>query len=132
MAYDYGVMRQCWFYHHVSDWMGDDAFVVRMEDSVRKFNYQGDTQFLSGKVVGKRVDAGMRVVDLELHMKSQRDVETAYAEATVSLPSREAGPALLPSVPPDLARRTTQMYARHAELAAERRARASAARGEDE
>ena len=25
MAYDYGVMRQAWFYHHVSDWAGDDA-----------------------------------------------------------------------------------------------------------
>ena len=38
-----------WFYHHVSDWMGDDAFIEKMSDSIRKFNYLGDTQFLSGR-----------------------------------------------------------------------------------
>ena len=26
MAYDYGVMRQSWFQHHVTDWMGDDGW----------------------------------------------------------------------------------------------------------
>ena len=117
MAYDYGVMRQCWFYHHVSDWMGDDAFIVRLEDSIRKFNYHGDTQFLSGSVVGKREEQGMYLVDLELKMLNQRDVETAYAVASVSLPSRTGGAALLPSVPGDLERRTAQMYARHNALA---------------
>ena len=43
-----------WFYHHVSDWAGDDAFIEKMSDSIRKFNYMGDTQFLSGEVVAKR------------------------------------------------------------------------------
>ena len=41
MAYDYGVLRQAWFYHHVADWAGDDAFIERMSDSIRKFNYHG-------------------------------------------------------------------------------------------
>ena len=121
MAYDYGVMRQCWFYHHVSDWMGDDGFIVRLEDSIRKFNYQGDTQFLSGKVVGKREQDGMNLVDIELHMLNQRDVETAYGKAMVSLPSRESGLAPLPQVPGELAARTAQMYARHNELLQERK-----------
>ena len=126
MAYDYGVMRQCWLYHRVSDWMGDDAFVVRMEDSIRKFNYQGDTHFLSGKVVAKREQAGMKLVDLELKMVNQRDTETAYGKASVSLPSREAGPALIASVPPELAPKAAQMFARHNELATQRRARKGA------
>jgi len=121
MAYDYGVMRQCWFYHQVSDWMGDDAFVVRLEDSIRKFNYQGDTQFLTAHVVGKREDAGMHLVDLEMKMTNQRDLETAYAKATVSLPSRAAGMALLPGVPDEIAERAARMYARHNELLAEKR-----------
>ena len=121
MAYDYGVMRQCWFYHQVTDWMGDDGFVTRLEDSIRKFNYQGDTQFLTGQVVAKREEAGMHVVDLEMKMRNQRDLETAYAKATVSLPSRDAGLALLPDVPRDIAERTARMYARHNELLAEKR-----------
>ena len=41
LAYDYGVLRQSWFYHHVADWAGDDAFIEKMSDSIRKFNYHG-------------------------------------------------------------------------------------------
>ncbi len=120
MAYDYGVMRQCWLYHMVSDWAGDDAFIERLEDSIRKFNYQGDTQFLSGKVVGKREHEGRFLVDLELHMVNQRDVETAYGSATVSLPSREAGLPPLPPVPLNIQREAARMFARHNELRAQR------------
>ena len=118
MAYDYGVLRQAWFDHHVTDWAGDDAFVERLEDSIRKFNYMGDTQFLSGEVTGKRIEGGRYLVDLHLRMVSQRDVETAYADATVSLPSRDAGLPALPPVPIDLERKAAQMFARHNELSA--------------
>jgi len=124
MAYDYGVMRQAWFYHHVSDWAGDDAVIERMEDSIRKFNYIGDTQFLSGEVTGKRIGAdGRHLVDLTLRMVNQRDLETAYGSATVALPSREAGLPLYPTVPADLQRKATEMFARHNELSAARRPR---------
>jgi len=122
MAYDYGVQRQCWFYHHVSDWAGDDACIIAMEDSIRKFNYMGDVQFLSGKVIAKReqvVGNGVqKVVDLELHMINQRDTETAYGSATVALPSRTDGLPLFPQVPADLQRKAARMFARHTELAA--------------
>ena len=116
MAYDYGVMRQSWFQHHVTDWMGDDACLVRLEDSIRKFNYQGDTQFITGSVVDKRIDETGHVVDIELKMVNQRDVETAYGKATVALPSREAGLPLFPAVPLDLQQKTVELHARHVEL----------------
>lgn len=116
LAYDYGVMRQAWLYHMVSDWCGDDAFIERLEDSVRKFNYQGDTQFLNGKVVGKREEDGRFLVDLEMHVVNQRDTETAYGSATVSLPSKEAGLPPMPQVPLDIQREAAQMFARHNEL----------------
>jgi acyl dehydratase len=121
MAYDYGVQRQCWFYHHVADWAGDDACIIAMEDSIRKFNYMGDTQFLSGKVVAKRELDGQKVVDMELHMINQRETETAYGSVTVALPSRDDGLPLFPAVPADLARQAATMFARHTELSAERR-----------
>ena len=121
MAYDYGVQRQCWFYHHVSDWAGDDACIIALEDSIRKFNYMGDTQFLSGKVTAKREQAGQKVVDLELHMINQRETETAYGTATVALPSRTDGLPLFPKVPAELERKAATMFARHTELSAQRR-----------
>jgi len=116
MAYDYGVMRQCWFYHHVSDWAGDDAFIEKLNDSIRKFNYHGDTQFLTGEVTAKREENGRYLVDVKLTMTNQRDLETAYATATVSLPSRTAGLPPLPDTPVDLQRKTAAMFARHNEL----------------
>src|SRR5215210_3324144 len=102
MAFDYGVQRQCWFYHHIADWAGDDACIIRQEDSIRKFNYMGDVQFLSGKVVAKREENDQKVVDLELHMLNQRDTETAYGTATVALPSTADGLPLFPKVPVEL------------------------------
>jgi acyl dehydratase len=117
MSYDYGVLRQAWFYHYLSDWAGDDAFIEQMTDSIRKFNYQGDTQFLSGEVTDKKIVDGRYLVELKMSMTNQRDVETAYATGTVSLPSREAGLPPLPPVPVELARTTASMFARHNELA---------------
>ena len=83
---------------------------------IRKFNYQGDTQFLSGEVVDKREQDGRHLVELKLSMKSQRDVETAYATATVSLPSRTGGLPPMPPTPVDLQRQAAAMFARHNEL----------------
>ncbi len=122
MAYDYGVMRQCWFWHFLSDWMGDDAIVISMDDSIRKFNYMGDTQFLSGKVIAKRIDDdGRHVVDVEMHMVNQRDTETAFGSGTIALPSRAKGLPIYPGVPGDIAEKAAQMFARHHELSAAKR-----------
>ena len=124
MAYDYGVMRQSWFFHHLSDWAGDDAIVLKMDDSIRKFNYMGDVQFLTGSIVDKRVEAsGQRVVDLQLRMVNQRDTETAFATATVALPSRDHGLPIYPAVPVELQHKASHMFARHNELAAAKRKR---------
>ncbi|MFN2536661.1 MAG: MaoC family dehydratase N-terminal domain-containing protein [Mycobacteriales bacterium] len=121
MAYDYGVMRQCWFQHYTNDWAGDDAFVTRQSDSMRKFNYHGDVQHLSGSVVGKREEGGLKLVDLQMKMTNQRGVDTSFADVTVCLPSRKAGQALMPVVPEDLQRRATAMYERHNQLLAEKK-----------
>lgn len=78
---------------------------------------------LSGEVTDKREHEGRHLVDLAMRMVNQRDVETAYATATVSLPSKDAGLPPMPSVPVDLQRKTAHMFARHNELAAERMGR---------
>lgn len=121
MAYDYGVMRETWFFHYVSDWAGDDAFITRQQDSIRKFNYHGDVQFLAGEVVAKHQRNGLFLVDLTMKMTNQRDIDTAFGEATVALPSRTQGATLLPPVPDDISRKTIQMWQRHLDLAAAQR-----------
>ncbi len=81
----------------------------------------GDTQFLNGEVVGKHEENGNYYVDLQIKMVNQREIETAYATATVALPSRTGGPVVLPNVPAEIQRDATKMFARHNELKAAHR-----------
>jgi acyl dehydratase len=117
MAYDYGVLRECWIQHYLTDWIGDDGFLVHQHDEVRRFNYVGDATFLQGRVVGKREEGGRFLVDLKVETVNQRGEQTAHAAATALLPSREAGPVVLPEAPHELTRRAAEMLMRHAELA---------------
>ena len=117
-AYDYGVLRECWIHHFLTDWMGDGAFVVRQHDEIRKFNYEGDIQYLTGRVDGKRQEDGLHLVDVAVEVRNQRGETTAQADATISLPSREHGAAMLPDVPKELQRDALRMFERHGELLA--------------
>lgn len=118
MAYDYGVMRQTWLQHLVTDWMGDAAWLMRQSDEIRKFNYIGDAHVVCGKVVGKRTEGGRYYVDIETSAMNQRGVVTAPGKATVLLPSRTGGPVVLPEAPVELRSAAAKMMERHWELSA--------------
>ncbi len=96
-AYDYGFMRDCWLVHLISDWMGDDAWLWKFEDSIRLFNFIGDTHWMNGNVVEKykREDGGHAVV-LEISGTNQDGDVTCPGRATILLPSREGGSPALP------------------------------------
>lgn len=115
MAYDYGVMRENYLYHYLTDWAGDDGIVVRLHDEIRKFNYMGDTQMISGEVTGKRQEGDMNLVDVAVRFTNQRGEETVKSTATIALPL-DGKPVLFPDVPRELAQRTQAMLARHREL----------------
>lgn len=118
LPYDYGDMRMNWLAHLVTAWMGDDAWLWRLFCQMRAFNFIGDTHIMEGRVGGKRIEDGHHVVDLEIKGTSQRGWVTCPGTATVILPSREAGVALLPTPPRDIVRRGVEMMA---EAAARRR-----------
>jgi acyl dehydratase len=120
MAYDYGVMRENYLFRYLTDWAGDNGWVYKQYDEIRKFNYMGDTQFISGEVIGKRVEDGLNLVDLKLKMTNQRGEDTVLCDAVVALPSRD-GALVLPAVPYELQARAARMMARHWELLAGKR-----------
>ena len=122
MAYDYGVMRENYVYHYLTDWCGDDGWVVRQNDQIRKFNYMGDTSIITGEVVAKREENGRFLVDVMVAMTNQRGETTVKADATIALPSRTT-PVNLPEVPSDLQARVTQMWKRHGDLLIAKRKR---------
>jgi acyl dehydratase len=115
-TFDYGRMRETWLVHLCTDWMGDDAWLWKLDCEFRQFNYVGDTQWLGGRVTRKYLAAGHRpAVDVELEAVNQRGVLTTPGHATILLPSRERGPVALPE-PPGAA---TELEGALAALAAE-------------
>ena len=120
MAYDYGVMRESYLWHYLNDWAGDNGIIVRMHDEIRKFNYMGDTQFVSGEVTGKREENGQNLVDVSVVFINQRGDETVRGTATIALPSKDRI-ALYPAVPEELAQEASRMIARHWELSAKKK-----------
>lgn len=112
-AYDWGLLREFWLYHVLTDWAGDDGFVVRMHDEIRKFNYIGDLQSLTGHVVKTYKDNGQNLVDLKVISTNQRGEETAFADATIALPSHENGAVILPDVPKELQAKAVEFMQEH-------------------
>ena len=104
-AFDMGNMRTAWHCQLVSDWMGDDGWMWRLETQIRAFSYIGDTHWLGGTVTRKYVDGERRCVELDIWARNQRDEVTSPGKAIVILPSRRHGPATLPAAPPELEER---------------------------
>ncbi len=102
-SYDYGGLRETWLAHLVSDWMGDDAWLWKLDCQHRRFNFVGDTTWLTGEVVDKvQTDTASGVrseVHVEIRCTNQRGVVTSPGKAVVLVPSREHGDVVLPRPP---------------------------------
>jgi hypothetical protein len=99
-VYDYGRMRETWLIHLCTDWMGDEGWLWKLDAEMRRFNYVGDTHWMRGRVTRKYLADGDRpAVDLDVWGENQRGEITTPGHATVLLPSREHGAALLPDPP---------------------------------
>ena len=87
-TYDFGGMRTAWTAHLLSDWIGDDGWLKRLEVQIRRPNIIGDTQWMHGKVKAVRNEGGEALVDVDVWAQSQRNETTAVGQATVSLPTK--------------------------------------------
>jgi len=108
--YDYGMMRSCWLSHHVTNWMGDDAWLWKLGTELRGFNFLGDWHICEGEIIDKRRDGDHCIVEASLKATNQRGTETTNGKALIILPSREHGSVILPTPPIDLARRATESH----------------------
>ncbi|MCU1373406.1 MAG: acyl dehydratase, partial [Actinomycetia bacterium] len=97
--YDYGRMRETWLIHLCTDWMGDDAWLWKLDCEFRKFNYVGDTHWMRGRVTRRHLSEAGPAVDLDVWGENQRGETTTPGHATILLPSREHGEVRLPDPP---------------------------------
>jgi acyl dehydratase len=97
--YDYGTQRLNWLGQAVTDWMGDDAFLVRLRCEFRRFNYIGDLSRISGEIASK--NEADRTVEITLRCVNQNGVDSTPGNATVALPSRADGNPAVRTAPGD-------------------------------
>lgn len=65
-AYDYGPERISWLGNLVTDWMGDDAFLKRLNVQVRRHNIIGDLTTCEGTVAKVWHEGGENLVELSV------------------------------------------------------------------
>jgi acyl dehydratase len=88
-AYDYGPERCSWLIHHLTDWMGDDGFVVNHACEIRRHNPVGDILTIQGRVRAIRSDTeGRECAEVEQVALNQDGELSATGVGLVLLPSR--------------------------------------------
>jgi hypothetical protein len=106
-------MRAAWVGHLLTNWIGDDGWLVELDLQMRGFNYHGDIHRCTGTVTAKGETAD-DAISLEVFATNQRDEATTKGTAKVLLPSRKAGAVVLPVPDLELRRRGAQVVSRTA------------------
>ena len=87
--FDFGPQRVCWLSQIVTDWMGDDGILRKLNASIRHPNIVGDTITVYGEVTRKYVEDDICLVEIQVENHNQSGLATAFATAVVELPSRQ-------------------------------------------
>ena len=86
--YDFGGQRIAWLSQMMTDWIGDDGFLRTLVGRFTKFNYYGDVQWFTAKVVDKFVEGDDHIVRCDMYAVNQRNELTTTGSATVVLPTK--------------------------------------------
>lgn len=88
--YDIGIQRQCWLIQLLTDYIGDEGWLIRNYAEYRRFYFYSDVIWLKGKVVRKYVsDEKEPVIYVETHATNQRGEDIMPGYSTIALPSRK-------------------------------------------
>lgn len=87
-AYDYGPERCSWLTHHLTNWMGDDGFLVKASCKIRRHNPEGDALRITGRVARKFRDATSAYVEIEQEARNQDGELSVVGSGLVRLPTR--------------------------------------------
>jgi hypothetical protein len=88
-AHDLGSQRMSWLIHLLTNWMGDDGFLEKLNVRLDLPNLFGDTTWCKGKVTRKYMEGEKALVDIDVWCENQRSERTAHGSATVRLLSRQ-------------------------------------------
>jgi acyl dehydratase len=89
-AYDYGPERTSWMLHHLTNWCGDDGFVLGSKTQIRRHNPEGDSLFITGHVTKTEIVDGQGVIEISQEARNQDGELSVIAAGRVRLPLRKA------------------------------------------
>jgi len=87
-SYDYGPERCSWLTHHVTNWIGDDGFLVKAKCQIRRHNPDGDVIFIDGKITRKFEENGNKLIEIQQQALTHRGEMSAFGTAIAELPSK--------------------------------------------
>jgi acyl dehydratase len=99
--FDWGIMRSSYMAHIVTDWMGDDAIVVAMDDRIRAINVLNSVTVVTGRVIDISDGDEWPEVTCEILCTNQDGLITASSTIKVRLPSEKLGLPPYPTAPAD-------------------------------
>jgi acyl dehydratase len=85
----HGALKSAWLAQLVTSWTGDAGWMCEFSVQYRGVDYPGEQKVCRGRVVGKRIEDGVGLVDLELGLEDASGTVTTPARAVVELPRRE-------------------------------------------
>ncbi len=85
-SYDYGPERASWLTHQLTDWIGDEGFLVQHSSQIRRHNPTGDIITITGRVTA--VDTSTGLVTVAQSAVQQDGELSAQGTATVRLLKR--------------------------------------------
>lgn len=88
-AHDTGLQRVAWLELLITNWMGDLAFLRRLDVRLTRPFLHADTAWLSGRVTSKRWIARQPRVEVAVEVANQRGEVTALGTAEVELPCKD-------------------------------------------
>jgi hypothetical protein len=99
VPFDIGRFRYTWGSRLVTDWMGDNGWLQKLNLQSRRPIFAGDTIIVKGKVTDKCVKDNRHYVMIELWYENQRKDIPCKGNADVILPSRTGEAPILPESP---------------------------------
>jgi len=115
VSYDYGGLRETFITNLITNWMGDEGWLWKLSAQHRKFVYQGDTNWIKGKVLEKRQVDGRNEVHLEVWVENQWGTVVTPGKAVVLLPTRDKAVELPKPAEEDIDRMYAHEVARYAQ-----------------
>lgn len=84
----HGALKSAWLAKVVTDWIGDSGWMREFSVQYRGIDYL-DRKTCRGRVIGKRVEDGAGLVEIELSLEDESGAVTTPGTAVVELPRRD-------------------------------------------